>query len=225
MKGVILAGGSGSRMRPATEAYTKSACLVYDKPMIHYPLTTLAEMGCDSAVIVASPSGVGDISRMIKDGSAYGLDVEYKVQNEPNGVAGAILRAATCVKGVFPLILGDCYYDPAPPVVTVPTLYWHEFETATEHSIWHPESDAIIEKPRLVDLGNRAIVSYFYDENLFEYAASVKPAHGSSELEIVDVHNYYRMNGAQMVEYTGYFADMGTPDGLLRAANHIKENK
>ena len=114
MKGVLLAGGNGSRMRPATEVYPKSMALVYDKPMLHYPLTTLKDMGCDSAVIVGSPDGVGAFSKAFKDGSDYGLDLEYKVQREPNGVAGALQRVRSAVSGLFPLMLGDLYYDPAP---------------------------------------------------------------------------------------------------------------
>lgn len=227
MKGVILAGGNGSRMRPATEAYTKAACLVYDKPMLHYPLTTLRDMGCDSAVIVSSPNGVGDLSRMFKDGEDYDLDIEYKVQNQPGGVAQALGRVANSVTGLFPLILGDCYYAPAPKPRSWehPTIFWHEFEHANEHSTWNPETDAIIEKPRLVDIGKRAIISYIYDTSVFDFISRMKPAHGSGELEIVDIHNYYRLEGAEFVEYKGYFADMGTPDGLLRAANYIQAHR
>lgn len=219
MKGVILAGGSGSRLKPATDIYSKGVTLVYNKPMIHYPLSTLKEMGCDSAVIVGSPTGLGEMSRIIKDGEAYGLDVEYKVQNKPGGVAEALGRVANNVTGVFPLVLGDCYYDPAPLPQTEPTLYWHDFPHGDEHSVWIPEADAIFEKPRHVNVGKRAIISYFYDDRVFDFIQTLQPAH-SGEMEIVDIHNFYRANGAQMVEYTGYFADMGTPDGLLRAANH-----
>jgi glucose-1-phosphate thymidylyltransferase len=226
VRGIILAGGSGSRMRPATEAVCKSALLVYDKPMIHYPLTTLAEMGCDSAVVVASPSGVGDIAQMIKDGSDYSLDVMYAVQNQPGGVAQALGRAERSMKGqgVFPLVLGDCYYDPAPPTQTEPTLFWTDYFNAHAHSVWHPESGMIIEKPReLRDIGTRAIISYFYDEQVFNYIRGMKPAHNSGELEIVDIHNFYRNLGAPIVEFTGWFGDMGAPEGIVRVAQHLHE--
>lgn len=219
-KGVILAGGNGSRLG-TSEAYPKAAALVYDKPAIAYPLQTLKDMGCDSAVIVASPTGIGALSKLVKDGADYGLDVEYKVQREPNGVAGALDRVANNVKGLFPLILGDCYYDPAPvPVSDNPTMFWHEFPTATEHSIWVSEANAIFEKPRHVDVGKKAIIGYVYDERVFEFIDQMAPAHNTRELEIVDIHNFYRNLGADMVQYQGYFADMGTPDGLMRAAQH-----
>jgi len=223
VKGVILAGGSGSRLRPATDLYAKSAALVYDKPMIHYPLSTLAEMGCDTAVIVGSPRGVGNFSEMIKSGAAYGLDVEYKVQDEPGGVAQALGRVANSVTGVFPLVLGDCYYDPAPPRQEEATMYWvspERYENADHHSVWYPEI-GIFEKPRLVKMGRGAIVSYFYDERVFDFIKTMKPAHGTGELEIVDIHNFYLQEGAQVLEYTGWFGDMGTPEGMLRVANHL----
>lgn len=224
MKGVILAGGAGSRLRPATEVYPKCMALVYDKPMIHYPLMTLAGMGCDSAVIVGSPDGIGAIAKAYKDGEEVGMDLEYKVQNKPGGVAQALGRVANSVSGVFPLALSDCYYSnvPRPMHKDTPTLFWHEFDHAYEHSVWSPEADAIIEKPRYVNLGNRAIISYFYDESVFEFIEQMQPAHNSGELEIVDIHNYYRNRGAEMVEFQGFFADMGTPDGLLRVSNYIQ---
>ncbi|GEM_PF-3542672 len=225
MKGVILAGGSGSRMRPATEAYAKSAALVYDRPMIHYPLTTLREWGCDTAVIVGSPSGTGDFAKMLKSGVDYGLDIEYKVQDEPGGVAQALARVENSVDGVFPLVLGDVYHDPAPPKQDEATLFWvspERYPNVDQHSTWYPEI-GIFEKPRLVKIGRGAIISYFYDERVFDFIKKMKPAHATNELEIVDIHNFYRGEGAQMVEYTGWFGDMGTPEGLLRVANHIGE--
>ncbi len=222
MKGVILAGGRGTRIGLTSEIYNKHVSQCYDKPVIHYPLETLAAMGCDEAVIVGSPQSIGDIAGYVKDGEKFGVDVEYKVQAEPTGVAGAIGRAANSVTGVFPLILGDCYYSPALPIQEQPTLFWHEFEHATNHSVWNPETDAIIEKPRYVDLGNKAIIGYYYDDKVFEFVETMTPAQ-SGELEIVDIHNFYRSNGAQFVEFNGFFGDMGTPDGLLRVANYIQK--
>lgn len=224
MRGVILSGGSGSRLRPATDHYPKSMALVYDKPMIDYPLRTLREMGCDSAVIVSSPEGLPSMIKHVKDGAEHGMDVLYKVQNRPGGVAQALGLVAGEVGGLFPLVLGDCYYDPAPPAQTEPTLFWHDFPHGDEHSVWIPEADAIFEKPKYVNVGKRAIISYYYDEQVFDFINGMQPSQ-SGELEIVDIHNFYREQGAQMVEYTGYFADMGSPDGLLRAANHEQERQ
>jgi glucose-1-phosphate thymidylyltransferase len=224
MRGVILAGGSGSRLAPQTEVQSKAMAMVYDRPAIEYPLNTLKAMGCDSAVIIASPQAIGDIASYFKEGDRVGLDLIYRVQAEPKGVADAISKARDLVKGIFPLLLGDCYYDPPLKSQTEPTLFWHEFEHGTSHSVWHPESDTIIEKPRYIDIGRKAIIGYYYDERVFDFIDGMTPAQ-SGELEIVDIHNYYRQLGTQFIEHQGYFADMGTPDGVLRAAEHEQGKK
>lgn len=224
MKGVILAGGNGSRLAPQTEFQSKAMVMVYDRPAIEYPLNTLRRMGCESAVVVASPKSVGEIASYFKDGERVDLDLEYTIQNTPTGVADALLRTKNAVSGSFPVLLGDVYFDSPLEPQDKATLFWHEFEFANQHSVWNPEQDIIVEKPRYIDLGHKAIVGYYYDERVFEFIESMSPAE-SGELELVDVHNFYRKLGANMVEYTGFFADMGTPDGVLRAANHIRDGK
>lgn len=223
MRGVILAGGSGSRMAPVTEVTSKAMLTVYDRPAIEYPLRTLRAMDCDSAVVVASPKSIGQIADYFKDGERVGLDLIYKVQAEPIGVADAVNKAKGLVGGLFPLLLGDVYFDSALPKRTGPTLFWHEFDFADQHSVWLPDKNIIVEKPRYIDIGKKAIVAYYYDESVFEFIDSMTPAQ-SGELEIVDIHNYYRQTGAAFIRYSGFFADMGTPQGLLRAANH-EENR
>lgn len=221
MKGVILAGGSGSRLAPQTEFHSKAMAMVYDRPAIEYPLQTLRQLGADSAIVVASPKSVGEIASYFKDGQRVGLNLEYAVQNTPAGVADALMRTKNAVKDTFPVLLGDVYFDKPLEPQDQATLFWHEFELADQHSVWNPETDIIIEKPRHIDIGNKAIVGYYYDERVFEFIEGMSPAQ-SGELELVDVHNFYRKLGANMVEYSGFFADMGTPDGVLRAANHIQ---
>ena len=83
------------------------------------------------------------------------------------------------------------------------------------------EADAIVEKPRYMDIGRKAIIGYYYDERVFDFIDQMKPAHNTNELEIVDIHNFYRQQGSQFIEYNGFFGDMGTPKGLLRVANHV----
>lgn len=219
MKGVVLTGGNGSRLRPTSDIYNKHVTHVYDRPMIHYPVKTLAQMGLQDVVMVVSPKGAGSIAETLKDGSDFGVDITYKVQKEPKGVGNAIAQAEGAVDGPFVLMLGDCYYDPAPPLKTEPTLWWHDYKWANQHSVWSPEGNAIIEKPRVVDLGSRAVISYVYDEAVFDFIERMEAA-PTGELEIVDIHNWYMLRGAKMAEYHGFFSDMGTPDGLLRAANH-----
>lgn len=217
MKGVLLSGGEGTRMHPTTKLYNKSMIQVHDRPMIDYPLATLKEMGCDEVVIISSSKGLGLIAQHVGDGEAHGVEVTYKVQPDGTSISNPIGKLA--IRGVFPLMLGDCYYDPPLPHRETPTLFWHEFATATEHSVWNPEMDIIIEKPRLIDIGKRAIIGYYYDERIYDFVDRFASEQGRP-LDIVDIHNFYRINGAEFVEHTGFFADMGTPQGLLRAANH-----
>lgn len=218
--GAVLAGGSGSRLRPMTEATSKAMVTVFDRPALEYPLNTLREMGCDSAVVVASPESIGQIANYFKEGERVGLDLTYRIQSEPRGVADAISKTRELVSDPFPLLLGDVYVDPPLPAATEATLFWHETPLAKNHSVWNPEQNTIVEKA--ANLGNRAIIGYYYDDRMFEFIEGMTPAE-SGELEIVDIHNFYRELGAKFVEYSGFFGDMGTPRGLLRVANHIHE--
>jgi glucose-1-phosphate thymidylyltransferase len=215
-KGVILAGGEGTRMWPTTKLYAKSMVQVYDRPMIDYPLRTLKAMGCEDAVIVSSPRGLGLIAQHVGDGQAMEMDVTYRVQPEGTTIAEPIRKLK--IEGVFPLILGDCYYDPALPKRDEATLFFKHYDHANEHSVWSPEADAIVEKPRVMDLGDRAIIGYYYDERIYDFVEEFESS--GQRLDIVDIHNFYRARGVEFVEYEGFFSDMGTPDGLLRAANH-----
>lgn len=213
--GIILGGGNGTRLGMP---YNKHATLVYGRPMIEYPIRTLQDMGIEKAVIVANPNNLGDLSAVIKDGADYGLDVEYRVQREPDGMAGAL--GAACVKDeTFVVLCGDCYYDPAPKLDGGTQLWWTEVDFAQNHGVWNPENNQIIEKP-IRDIGKRAVIgTYVYDQAVFEFLKTLKPS-ARDELEITDINNWYLKNGLEMSQYTGFFGDMGTPDGLLRVANY-----
>jgi glucose-1-phosphate thymidylyltransferase len=120
MTGVILAGGKGTRMRPATELYNKHTIWVYDRPMIDIPIKTLKDMGCDNVQIVSSPEGVGDIAKLVKDGAEFEVDITYKIQREADGMAGA-LGVSSVQDELFPVVCGDCYYDPNPAMPDKPS--------------------------------------------------------------------------------------------------------
>ncbi len=222
-RGVVLAGGSGSRLRPITEAYSKAMVTAYDRPAIEYPLRSLRDMGCESAVVVAAPESIGPITNYFGEGERIELELIYRVQAEPRGVADALSKAEGLVDGVFPLLLGDVYIHPVLAPQTEPTLFWHGFDFAHEHSVWDPEDNSIIEKPPRT-VGQKAIIGYYYDQRVFDHIRGMTPAE-SGELEIVDLHRHYQGLGAQFVEHSGFFADMGTPSGLLRAANHIASTR
>jgi len=220
--GVILAGGKGTRMRPATELYNKHAIWVYDRPMIYYPIQTLKDMGCTAIQIVSSPEGVGDIAKLVEDGSQFEVDVTYKIQREADGMAGA-LGVSNVQDELFPVVCGDCYYDPSPAMPDKPSCWWSEVEFAKNHGVWNPETNQIIEKP-IRDIGRRAVIGvYVYDQRVYDVIRQLKPS-ARGELEITDINNWYLRNGGQILEHGGFFGDMGTTDGLLRVANYIKEN-
>lgn len=218
--GVILAGGEGSRMGNVTHQQNKHTLLVYDRPMIEYPAQTLKDMGVDQAQIVTSPLGFPDLFKRYRD-DINGLSVSFETQYEPRGSADAL--GHTAIEGTFPVLCGDVYFDPAPQMSDKPTLYYHEFEGAQNHSVWDPETNQIIEKP-IRDIGQRAIVAYIYDERVYDVIKTLKPTE-RGELELIDLHNWYLQHGAKVKEYKGFFGDMGTPRGLLRVANYIQENK
>lgn len=219
-EGIILAGGQGTRMGRASKYQNKHTLLVYDRPMIEYPMQTLKDMGVNHLNVVSSPSGIKDIYR--RYGHKFeGTDIYYETQPQPLGAAEAI--GYTAINGTFPVLCGDAYFDPAPEQSSVPTLYWHEFEGAQNHSVWDPETNQIIEKP-IRDIGKRAVIAYYYDDRVYDVIKTLEPTE-RGEIELIDLHNWYLQNGAEMKEYMGFFADMGTPDGLLRVANHVAEKK
>ena len=221
MTGLVLAGGTGSRLAPATEIYNKHLALVYDAPMALQPLNTLKEMGCDEVIIISSPQGASDLVKLVKDGSDFGLDVKYKIQREAGGVAQALGCVANeRLTGVFPVLLADTYFDPSPKMPTKPTIWFTEVPFARQHGIYNPETHSITEKP-IEDIGKRAITgAYVYDERVFDVVEQLQPSN-RGELEITDVNNWYLEHGADIREYNGYWGDMGTPSGLLRVAKHL----
>lgn len=213
--GVILAGGLGTRM---DLPYNKQAHTVYDQPMLSYPLMSLREMGVDRTIVVSSPTGVSDIQSVLEDG----FKIDYRVQPRPDGMADA-LRYAGPIKGVFPVLCGDVYFDPSPPTSDVPALIAHEFEGAYNHTVWDSETNTLQEKPAKA-LGQKAIVAYWFDEQVFDLIDDIMPS-CRGELELVDIYSYYLAQGAPVLEYEGFFGDMGTPDGMLRVANHEQERQ
>jgi len=217
MTGVLLAGGTGTRLAELSGGMNKHAVEVSGRPMIHYPLLNLKNMGCDSVVIVTSPEGIDDLAPLVAE---IDIDVTYRIQPEPGGSAQALGYAEDAVEGVFPVLCADTYFDPKLPPATKPTLFWNDYAYGHLHSVWNPETNEIVEKP-LRDIGKRAIVGYYYDDRVFDVIRSLEPS-DRGELELVDLHRFYLENGADMVEHKGFFGDMGTPGGLYRVEMHIE---
>jgi glucose-1-phosphate thymidylyltransferase len=236
-KGIILAGGSGSRLHPATLAISKQLLPVYDKPMIYYPLSTLMLAGIREVLIISTPQDTPRFQQLLGDGSAWGLHLQYEVQPSPDGLAQAFIIGARFL-GDKPcaLILGDNLF------------YGHDFATLLRNAdeqtsgstvfAYHvndPErygvvafdaqgkAQSIEEKPA-EPLSNYAVTGlYFYDSHVVDVARAVKPS-GRGELEITSVNQDYLRRGQLNVQIMkrGYtWLDTGTHDSLLDAGQYI----
>lgn len=225
MKGVILAGGNGTRLRPMTLVTNKSLLPVYDKPMILFPLNTLKEMGVTDILIISGGNHIGAFMDFLKDGSDYGVNLTYKVQKEAGGIAHALALAEDFVGTQFVVILGDNIYEYAPEV----PLDFHCGIVVTEAK--NPErfgvyyNGKIIEKPK--EFVSNTVVTglYFYTKGIFDFIKTLKPS-VRGEMEITDVNNWCLKNlPIDIIKYQGFWSDAGTPDSLLASSNFIYEKE
>lgn len=237
MKGIILAGGAGTRLHPATAVTSKQLLPVYDKPMIYHPLTTLMLAGIREILVITTPRDQAAFSALLKDGSQWGLQISYAVQPEPNGIAQAFLIGRAFVGGApCALVLGDnIFYGEGFSAVLRKAAQQQEGATVFGYWVADPERygvlelnpdksvRAIIEKPNPAPSNWAVTGLYFYDEAVSDIAASLKPS-ARGELEITDLNNVYLQRGQLKVELFGRgfaWLDTGTPDSLLDASNFI----
>ncbi len=219
MRGVILAGGEGTRLRPLTYVANKHLLPVYDKPMIYYPIETLKSMGCDEIILVSGGNNIGGFAEVLKDGRDLGVDITYKVQPEAGGIAQALGCVAGLTSGLFPVILGDNYFAQAPEMPGMPTIYTRTVDDPERFGVY--QEGQVVEKPK-TPLTNQAVVGlYVYDDRVFGIIDTLVPS-SRGEYEITDVNNEYLKLGAEVVELSGYWKDMGTFDSLLEVANYVK---
>jgi glucose-1-phosphate thymidylyltransferase len=238
MKGIILAGGSGTRLHPLTLATSKQLMPVYDKPMIYYPLSVLMLAGIREVLIISTPHDMPQFQRLLGDGSQWGMAFEYAVQPSPDGLAQAYVIGADFVAGgPSALILGDnIYHGHGLPELLQAAVAEPAGATVFAYYVTDPErygvvsfgadgrAAAIEEKPRR-PASNWAVTGlYFYDADVVEIAANMKPS-ARGELEITDVNRVYLERGALHVQKMGRgFAwfDMGTHDSLLEASGYVQ---
>lgn len=237
MKGIILAGGSGTRLYPITQGISKQIMPVYDKPMIYYPLSTLMMAGINEILIISTPHDLPNFERLLGDGARYGCKFEYLVQEEPNGLATAFVIGADFIgKDKVALILGDNIFygtalgdhlklhtDPSGGIIFAYHVSDPERYGVVEFDD-HKRVVSIEEKPAQPKSSYAVPGLYFYDNSVIEIARGLKPS-ARGEYEITDINAEYLRRGQLKVgvlDRGTAWLDTGTFDSLMQAAQFVQ---
>ena len=238
MKGIILAGGHGTRLYPMTVAVSKQILPVYDKPMIYYPISILLLASIHDILVISTPEDIHLYERLLGDGSRIGVKISYKVQDTPRGLADAFLLGADFIgEDNVCLILGDnVFYGQDMTDILNAAISQLDGATVFGYPVKNPKEFGVVEFDRRFNVisieekpekpkSNFAVPGlYFYDNNVVEIAKSIEPSN-RGEIEITSVNNAYLKKGKLKVSLLGRgiaWLDTGTPQGLLKAAEYVE---
>ncbi|MFI3291144.1 MAG: glucose-1-phosphate thymidylyltransferase RfbA [Opitutales bacterium] len=240
MKGIILAGGNGTRLYPLTKTTSKQLLPVYDKPMIYYPLSTLMQFGIRDILIISTPQDLPNIERLLGDGERIGVELSYAIQEEPKGIAQAFLIGEDFIGNEeVCLILGDNIFymgdqfkafkrDVKENTSKIATIFAYHVSNPKRFGVVEFDADlkaiSIEEKPAEPKSSYAAVGLYFYPCDVVEYAKTLEPS-ARGEYEITDLNNMYlkegRMNVAPMARGNAWL-DAGTPDSLMDSSQYVQ---
>ena len=237
MKGIILAGGSGTRLYPITKSVSKQALPIYDKPMIYYPMSVLMLAGIRDILIISTPRDITLFQELFEDGKHLGLNIQYKVQEHPNGLAEAFIIGEEFIgDDKVALVLGDNIFHGYGFSERLATEVEREESTIFGYHVSDPSAFGVVEFDEQFNVisieekpaqpkSNYAVPGlYFYDNDVIEIAKNVQPSE-RGELEITSVNNEYLRRGKLKVELFGRgmaWLDTGTHRGLLEASNYVE---